>query len=70
MYGLSMQTIHIINRMDADIERRAVYRPELRKSAAMYRKRQNEKKQLEQLYNRIHNVGKWKPLPIDVCKLR
>lgn len=29
MYGLSMQTIHIINRMDADIERRAVYRPEL-----------------------------------------
>lgn len=56
MYGLSMQTIHIINRMDADIERRAVYRPELRKSAAMYRKRQNEKKQLEQLYNRIHNI--------------
>lgn len=56
MYGLSMQTIHIINRMDADVERRAIYRPELRKSAAMYRKRQNKKKQWKQLYDRFHNA--------------
>lgn len=53
MYGLSMQTMHMINRMDADIERRAVYNPKLRKSAAMCRKRKDEKKQLEELKRRF-----------------
>lgn len=53
MYGLSMQTMHMINRMNAEIERKAVYNPELRQSVVMHKKRQDEKKQLEELKRRI-----------------
>ena len=53
MYGISMTTMHMINRMNADIERRAVYNPELRKSVVMRMKQREEKKQLEELKRRI-----------------
>lgn len=56
MYGVNMETVHMINRMEADARKKAMYYPELRKSAAMYRKRQNEKKQWKQLYDRFHNA--------------
>lgn len=53
MYGISMTTMHMINRMNADIERRALYNPELRKSVVMRMKQREEKKQLEELKRRI-----------------
>ena len=53
MYGLSMQTIHMINRMNAEIERKALYDPELRKSVVMCMKQREKKKQLEELKRRI-----------------
>lgn len=53
MYGLSMQTMHMINRMNAEIERKALYNPELRKSVVMRMKQREEKKQLEELKRRI-----------------
>ena len=53
MYGISMATMHMINRMNAEIERKALYNPELRKSAVMRMKQREEKKQLEELKRRI-----------------
>lgn len=53
MYGISMATMHMINRMNAEIERKALYNPELRKSVVMRMKQREEKKQLEELKRRI-----------------
>lgn len=53
MYGISMATMHMINRMNVEIERKALYNPELRKSVVMRMKQREEKKQLEELKRRI-----------------
>lgn len=58
MYGLSMSTIHMLNRMtsqaERDLERKAIFDPELRqKSIVLRKKRENEKLKFEQLRNRI-----------------
>ena len=58
MYGLSMATIHMLNRMtseaERDLERRAIFDRELQQKSILLRKKtENEKLQFEQLRNRI-----------------
>lgn len=53
MYGISIETMHMINRIDAETRRRALYNPELRKSSVIYREQRDEKKQIEEWKKRI-----------------
>lgn len=49
MYEISMETMHMINKIDAETKRRALYNPELRKASVMYRERRNCRREVKRL---------------------
>lgn len=53
MYGISMETMHTINRIDAETKREALYDPKLRKSSVVRLQRKEEKKQIREWRERI-----------------
>lgn len=53
MYGVNMETVHMINRMEADARKKAMYYPELRKSAAMARKQRDARKYIDMLKKNV-----------------
>lgn len=53
MYGISIETIHMVNRMDAETKREALHDPKLRKSSVVRLQRKEEKKQIREWIERI-----------------
>ena len=53
MYGISMETMHMVNRIDAEIRQEALHNPKLRKCSVARLQRKKEKKQIREWRERI-----------------
>lgn len=53
MYGIGLNTMHKISKIDAVLKQKAMYDPSLKKSSVMRWKRRDERKCMKQLKKRI-----------------
>lgn len=53
MYGIGLNTMHKINKIDAALKQKAMYDPCLKKSSVMRWKRCDERKNMKSLKNKL-----------------
>lgn len=53
MYGINMETMHMISRIDVELKRKAMYNPNLKNSSMMRWERRDSRKYTKQLKKKI-----------------
>lgn len=53
MYGIGLNTMHKISKIDAALKQKAMYDPSLKKTSVMRWKRRDERKNMKSLKNKL-----------------